>query len=136
MFLGYLYRRFSTILLASAPALLGASLSLGILALFGAQLSFFHLIGALVVLGMGVDYGIFLVEQGKSVVLDEAGNAALVSILAGAFSSALAFGALALSSFPPLAAVGATTALGVAVAFCVALMMDAVLCRTTGVAEK
>jgi predicted exporter len=69
------------------------------------------------VMGMGVDYGIFIVdsaEEGTEL------GATLVSCLLCALTTVLSFGALALSSQPPLRAIGTTTGAGIALALLLA----------------
>ncbi|MCW8225660.1 hypothetical protein D8B32_23220, partial [Verminephrobacter eiseniae] len=63
----------------------------------------------MLLLGMGVDYGIFLLEHQAK----EQGHAWL-AVLLGALSTGLSFGLLALSSTPALHAFGLTLLLGLA----------------------
>lgn len=65
------------------------------------------ILALLLFLGMGVDYGIFLLEH-------EGDGAAWLAVVLGAGSTWLAFGLLALSSTPALHAFGLTLMIGVA----------------------
>ena len=95
---------------AFLPALLAAAATLALLGLSGQELTILHLVGALLVLSMGVDYGVFLAEDAGHG-LDR--GATLLGLCAACLSTVLAFGLLGLSSNPALAAVGATAGLGV-----------------------
>jgi predicted exporter len=96
-------------------ALLAPSLSclatLGALSLANQSIGLLHVLALLLVLSMGEDYGIFLVDAYSS---ENAGEekAALVSIALASFSTILSFGMLALSSMPALRAIGLTVAIG------------------------
>ena len=105
------YRRVGATLAAFAPALLAAGTAVAVLTLAGFTLNLFHVVSLLLVLSMGVDYGVFLAEShGRTG--DELA-ATLLSLLACCMSTVLAFGLLAMSSNPALRAVGLTVGLGV-----------------------
>jgi len=84
--------------------------SLGCLAVqgwLGEPFQLFSLLALMLLLGMGVDYGIFLLEhQG------EAQGHAWLAVLLGAISTGLSFGLLALSATPALHAFGLTLLIG------------------------
>jgi predicted exporter len=63
-----------------------------------------------VVLGIGVDYGIFSVDGARS---PERLGATLSSVLVSCLTSVFVFGALALSEQPALRAIGLTTGTGI-----------------------
>jgi predicted exporter len=104
------YRRLRLAFTATAPALLAAGTTLALFSLFGVAINLLHMLGLLLVLSIGVDYGIFLVESRAE---SQALRASILSILIACASTCLAFGLLALSSFPALAALGATIGVGV-----------------------
>jgi hypothetical protein len=99
----------------TASALLGPLLSsgttLGLLSLCGVELTLLHGLSLLLVLSMGEDYGIFLVDAFETG-LPASERAALVSICLASLSTIVSFGLLALSSMPALRALGTTVALG------------------------
>ena len=70
-------------------------------------------VSLLVILGMGVDYGIFAVDSAT-----RAGSqgATLSSLLVSCVTSVFVFGILALSEQPVLRAIGLTTGIGVLLA--------------------
>ena len=104
------YRRVKVALAAFAPAVLAAAASLGTLALCGVSIGLLHVVALLLVLSMGVDYGVFLAETRD----DPDGFAATVlSVLIACLSTVLAFGLLAMSASPALQAIGMTVGLGV-----------------------
>jgi len=102
------YRNVVSALAAFVPSVLAAAVTVSILALVGTQLHLLHLVSLLLVMSMGVDYGVFLAESGERTATT------LVSLTLACASTVLAFGLLALSSNPALRAVGITTGLGVA----------------------
>ena len=108
--LGFRYRNPLRGFLAVLPAAVG---TLGVLGLFGLSGHPVNVIGAvslLVVLGMGVDYGIFCVDSvGKT----GGAVAALSSLVISWLTSVFVFGALALSGQPALQSIGLTASVGI-----------------------
>jgi predicted exporter len=91
------------------PAWVSGAVTLSFLSVCGVELNLLHVVALLLVLSMGVDYGIFLVDTERT----RATPAALLSILLACLSTMLSFGLLALSSMPALRAIGQTVAVGV-----------------------
>jgi predicted exporter len=104
------YRSVLRGLLAFLPAGLGAAATLGLFGLLGIEVNVVSSISLLVVLGMGVDYGVFAVDTADH---DERLGATLSSLLVSCLTSVFVFGVLALSSQPILHSIGLTTGLGV-----------------------
>nr|WP_295777209.1 MMPL family transporter [Rhodoferax sp.] len=93
---------------ALLPTTLASGLTLALLALLGQPLQLFNVLALLLILGMGVDYGIFLLEQpGRDVFRP------FLSVTLAAASTLLAFGLLALSATPALRAFGLTMLFGI-----------------------
>jgi predicted exporter len=92
-----------------APPLSATLLTLALFGLIGQPLQLFHVLACLLLLGLGVDYGIFLQEPGP-------GERAYAWLTVGlsAVSALLSFGLLALSDSPPLHAFGLTMLIGMA----------------------
>ncbi|MEX2207950.1 MAG: MMPL family transporter [Myxococcota bacterium] len=111
------YRDWRRAFAAFLPALLTALIVLSAFALTGTETNLLHAVSLLIVMGMGVDYGIFVVDSVDQP--DELG-ATLVSCLLCCLTTLLGFGALALSSHPALRAIGITTGFGVALSLVLA----------------
>lgn len=90
------------------PTLLSSLLTLAMLALLGQPMQIFTVLALFLVLGIGVDYGIFLLEHAAP----EMGNAWL-SVSLSAVSTVLSFGLLALSTTPALKTFGLTVLFGI-----------------------
>jgi len=88
------------------PTLLAGALTVALLGLAGQPLQLFNVLALLLLLGMGIDYGIFLTEHRGDV-------SAWMAVCIGAASTWLSFGLLALSSTPALRAFGLTLLLGI-----------------------
>ena len=89
----------------TAVATLG---TLALLALFGQPLQLFNVLALALLLGIGIDYGIFLLERENA----DAG-AAWLAVVLGAAGTWLSFGLLALSSTPALRSFGLTLLFGI-----------------------
>ncbi|WP_310327771.1 MMPL family transporter [Roseateles asaccharophilus] len=97
---------------ALAPTALACALTVALLALAGQTLQLFHILPLLILLGLGVDYGIFLLEQpGRHEIRP------FLSVTLAAASTLLSFGLLALSGTPALQAFGLTLLIGVFLAW-------------------
>ena len=92
------------------PALLAGGAALGVIAAMGTPLNLLHVVSLLLVLSMGVDYGVFLAES-HGEPKEEA--ATLLSLVIACLSTVCAFGLLGMSDNPALQAIGHTTGLGV-----------------------
>jgi predicted exporter len=120
------HRNARRVAIALVPALVAAAAALGIVAWTGVPLQLLHLVAGLLVLSMGVDYGVFLVETEH---LPRGRPAAVLGVAIACATTVLAFGVLGTSDNPALAALGTTTALGVALAALGAPVMLAVTKR-------
>jgi predicted exporter len=87
------------------PTALASVLALALLSALGQPLQLFNVLALLLLLGVGLDYGIFLLEH-------RGDGAAWLAVVIGAASTWLAFGLLALSSTPALSAFGSTLLIG------------------------
>ncbi len=107
------YRSVRLGLLAFVSAALAALTTYGVFGLLDVPVNVVSAISVLVVLGMGVDYGIFTVDSAHH---PERLGATLSSILISCLTSVFVFGALALSEQPALRAIGLTTGTGILLA--------------------
>ena len=89
-----------------APTLVAGALTLGLLGLFGQPLQLFNVLALMLLLGMGIDYGIFLIEH-------RGDASAWLAVCVGAASTWLSFGLLGLSQTPALRAFGLTLLFGI-----------------------
>lgn len=104
------YRDPKRTLVTFVPAALAAGVTVWVLALTGTPLDLVALTALLMVVSMGVDYGVFLVD---ALTPDEDHRAtALLSVFLAATSTVLGFGLLALSEHPMLASIGITATAG------------------------
>ena len=110
------YRRWRPVLAALVPAVLAAAATLGLLGVLGVEANLLHVLSLLMVLSMGVDYTVFLVECGRERNL----GPTTMSLWGAAVTTMLSFGLLALSSTQALRAIGLTVGIGTALSFLLA----------------
>jgi len=105
---GLLYRRYrGATWRALAPTALASVATLALLGLAGQSLQLFHVLALMLLLGVGVDYGIFFQEHpgGRDPI-------AWLAVVLSALSTLLSFGLLSLSKTPALQAFGSTILIG------------------------
>lgn len=103
------YRHLPTALGVFGPAALTVAGAVALQGMWGGEGNLMTVVAVLLVLSMGVDYGVFVAEAVRT---GQSLDAPLLSVTLGAVTTALSFGALAASTNPALSAIGATTALG------------------------
>jgi predicted exporter len=91
---------------ALLPTLLAGLLTVALLGWLGQPLQLFNVLALMLLLGMGIDYGVFLVEH-------QGDPSAWLAVSVGAASTWLSFGLLGLSSTPALRAFGLTLLFGI-----------------------
>ncbi|MCL1915776.1 MAG: MMPL family transporter [Desulfovibrionaceae bacterium] len=107
-----------------AALLLLALYALALLSVLGGlPLSFFSVVGLALIFGLGLDYLLHL-EEGGAGLNPEGRQAALLAVTLSYCTTALSFGVLALTSFPPVRIFGLTVLAGVSAAFLVALLLN------------
>lgn len=99
------YRRLQALKLVFVP-LVASLLAIAVLSLFSIAINVFHLFALFLVLGLGMDYGIFQFESAAKVA------GCRLAILLSVVTSCLGFGLLALSNTPMISAFGVTVLLG------------------------
>ncbi len=107
-------------LAALLPVTLALAVDVALLLAFGERLTLFHLVSLLLVLGIGVDYGLFFCRPGADPFTR---RRTLHALLVCCGSALTVFGLLSLSSLPALRAIGLTVSLGVAASFAAALVL-------------
>jgi len=93
------------------PSFLATLISLSLVVFISGTFSLFHVLALFLVLGIGVDYGLFLAENNK----DE--RYAMVAIFLSALTTLLSFSLLMLSNTSALYDFGFTIAVGIVVTF-------------------
>ena len=99
------------ILLAMASALV---ITAAVLSLLGEKFSLFHILASLVVIGVGLDYGLFFSWKAD---ISAERRRSLHGIAICAISTTIVFGLLACSSIAVLRVIGLTVALGTCLTF-------------------
>lgn len=120
-----LMRRYGTITalrLLSVP-LGAAALTLALFGLLGISASLFNVLALFVVLGLGVDYGVFLRESG------DARAATLLALLLSTVGTVLAYGLLAFSATPFIRSLGLTLLVGISLTYVLALLSQRPRCE-------
>ncbi len=111
------YRRLRLALAAFLPSALVAFVLAALAAVSGTRIQLMHAIGIVLVLGIGVDYGIFMVDSRADA---RRVGITLLGLLLSCLTTLFMLGVLGLSEHPVLRALGRTTAFGVAAAFVLA----------------
>ena len=121
--LGVGLRRARPVMLVSAAVAVSVLATAGVLVVVGTSLTVFHLLGLMVVAGLGLDYAIFLREAAeaerpratsKADDGDTHGRDARRSVVICAVTSTAVFAILGGAEFPMLAQLGTTVAIGAA----------------------
>jgi predicted RND superfamily exporter protein len=107
-----LYRNVTNSLLAMVPGITGMFVVIGFMGWRGIPLNIFHILSAILIVGLAVDYGIFIVCKLTGGNSHEAEKAVLVSGL----TTMAGFGALVLARHPAMHAIGVAVILGVGAA--------------------
>lgn len=115
------YRALAPAARALSPAALACLATVSVLIAAGVALTILHVMALLLVVSLGVDFGIFLVDTTS---LLEESSRTMVSILTASVTTVLSFGLLGASESPGLAALGVTVTVGVAFSllFCFVLL--------------
>jgi len=114
-----LFRNIKKLILAFLPVLAGIIIMLAIMTLFGIRLTLFNMVAAILVMGLAVDYGIFIVSTYEKAANNTVYNAVLVSGL----TTFVGFGSLIAARHPALSSIGITVAAGIIPALLCALTL-------------
>ncbi len=102
-----------------SPLVLALLLTLGGLALFGVALGILHLVGLLLVIAVGSNYGLFFDQWHGRADADT-----LASLLVANLTTVVSFGLIALSDIPALSAIGRVVAPGALLALWLTAVMS------------
>ncbi|MCA1796427.1 MAG: MMPL family transporter, partial [Geobacteraceae bacterium] len=118
-FLVLLFRRLPPVLLALIPVISGLVAMYGGMGWLGLELNMFNVVASILIIGLGVDYGIFMVCQGHERIHLASGRAILLS----GITTLIGFGVLVLAQHPALFSIGITVLLGISAAVPAAVLV-------------
>ena len=114
-----LFRRLPEVLLALLPVLTGLLVMFGGMSWLGLEMNLFNVVASILIIGLGVDYGIFMVCHGQQ----EEDLASSRAILVSGLTTLVGFGALVLARHPALHSIGLTVLLGISAAVPTAVLV-------------
>lgn len=114
LLLWWRYRRIRTVVSALLPSLVSVLWTWSMLALLGVELDLIIVAFSLLIISLGVDYGVFLIDTSHAGGPDL--RAALIGVMTAAMTTLIGFGLLATSEFPMLHRVGLVALFGVSAA--------------------
>ena len=128
------FRRLRLALLAVLPTILGLVWAAALLAAFGVSLDLFSVFGVLMLIGIGVDYGIHLVHRAAAEpdAIDTALARVAPSNMVAAGIALLGCGSLVMSTYPPLRSLGIVTVVGLCTCLVTAVLVLPALLMTGG----
>jgi len=119
LLLGLLHRSAARLGLSLVPVVTGLAAAFGGMSLLGVSLNAFNMVAVVLIIGLGVDYGVFMTMRGTGA----EGRGTERAVLVSGLTTLAGFGALALASHPALHAMGVTVLLGVGAAVPAALLV-------------
>ncbi len=120
-----LFRRLKNVFCALIPVITGLICMFGIMGWQNIGFNLFNIVAAILVIGLGVDYGIFMVFKIREGYKHNTDRAVLVSGL----TTLAGFGALVFARHPALHSIGVTVLLGITAAIPAALLVIPVFYR-------
>lgn len=104
-----LFRNTKKLILAFLPVLAGILVMFAIMSISGIKVNLFNMVAAILVIGLAVDYGIFIVCT-----CDEASNTATCNaVLVSGLTTFVGFGSLIIARHPAMNSIGITVAAGI-----------------------
>jgi predicted RND superfamily exporter protein len=110
--IGLFFRDLKMILLALIPVVSGMLFMVGVMGALGIAFNLFNVVAAILIIGLGIDYGIFMVSKLSKTSSQGTEQAVFVSGL----TTLAGFGALVLARHPALHSIGITVLLGIVAA--------------------
>ena len=107
-----LFRDFKKVLLSMVPVATGIIFMFGIMGFFDISFNIFNVISSILIIGLGIDYGIFMVCRCSEDYEHDTDTAVLLSGL----TTITGFGALVFAQHPALYSIGLTVLLGIGAA--------------------
>jgi predicted exporter len=112
LLLALLFRDTKKVLLSLIPVVTGMIFMFGVMSLFNISFNIFNIISTILIIGLGVDYGIFMVCKSSEDYEHDTDTAVLLSGL----TTLTGFGALVFARHPALHSIGITVLLGIGAA--------------------
>jgi len=119
LLLGLLFRNLKKVLLSLIPVVTGILFMIGVMGSLGIAFNLFNVVAAILIIGLGVDYGIFMVTKMTQGLDDATEKAVFVSGL----TTIAGFGALILARHPALHSIGLSVLIGIGAAIPAALVI-------------
>jgi uncharacterized protein len=107
-----LFRDTKKVLLSLVPVVTGMVFMFGVMSLLKISFNIFNIISSIIVIGEGVDFGIFMVTRSSGAYSHDTDTTVLLS----GFTSITGFGALIFARHPALHSIGLTVLLGIVAA--------------------
>ena len=112
------------VLLVLVPVVTGLVCTLGIMGMFGLEFNIFNIAATILIIGLCVDYGIFMVCQ----LTEGSDHTANRAVLVSGLTTLAGLGALALARHPSMHSIGITVLLGIGTGIPAALLVIPALC--------
>jgi predicted exporter len=112
-------RNLKMILMTLIPVVSGMLFMVGVMGALGMAFNLFNVVAAILIIGLGVDYGIFMVNK----MLKGSDQGTEQAVLVSGLTTLAGFGALVLARHPALHSIGTTVLLGIVAAIPSALVV-------------
>ena len=119
-----IFRTPSRIMLAMVPVVTGLVCMLGIMGMLGLEFNIFNIAATILIIGLCVDYGIFMVCK----LTEGSDHTTNRSVLVSGLTTLAGLGALALARHPSMHSIGITVLLGIGAGIPAALLVIPALC--------
>jgi predicted exporter len=119
LLLGLLFRNIKKALLALVPVISGLLMMFGVMGGLGIGFNLFNVVAAILIIGLGVDYGILVVCR----ISEGSNHATERAVLVSGLTTLAGFGALVMARHPALHSIGVTVILGIGAAIPSALFV-------------
>jgi uncharacterized protein len=119
-----IFRKPSRVLLVLVPVVTGLVCMLGIMGFLGLEFNIFNIAATILIIGLCVDYGIFMVCR----LTEGSSHAANRAVLVSGLTTLAGLGALALARHPSMHSIGITVLLGIGTGIPAALLVIPALC--------
>ncbi|MBF0395546.1 MAG: hypothetical protein HQK78_02145 [Desulfobacterales bacterium] len=119
LIIGFMFRNFLKMVCAMIPVITGVVFMLGVMSAMGIGFNIFNVIVGVLVIGLAVDYGIFIVDK----ISQGHDNKVDLSVLISGLTTIAGFGSLILASHPALYSIGLSVILGIGAAIPAALFV-------------